>query len=577
MSTIREGLQFVHAIDGRMSINNLHNKQYALVTNAADESFFPFPVNGNPAGSTQLVWNGIPPTTGTYVNRRAYANLQMTLTFTGTATGGVPTLINAQGYQASAGVSPGTGNLDALRCDPLNQLFTNLTLQINNGIITQPLGLYSRYFQRYRRSSDDQQLDLSMSPMAPDISIQYADVFGTIGNPLGSYGNNIYDQRGAFSGVVITSNTPTSATATVNVTAPIMLSPMAFDHDDEPVALIGCKNFILTATLGGRGSSNQIGNSLWSHMNGSSTLSSITMQVNQATLFMSFLSPPQGQPLPEQVYYSFVLPTYWQQQGPAAPASTLPLPNPITIQPATQVVELSSIPHALLVAVDPADYLFDFTQTDVCKFWIQSISITLGNRTSILNSASIYDIYQKAVKNGCNVSWNQATRFQGLVLLLRFGQDIILPEGMTPGMNTKITLQISRIQVQPLATVPYAQVSVNMLVLEEGVLYIDRTNVTPTVGVANQSDYKMVQSEPPIAYNPPKNILGGAFGEDVLNFFKRLVPAIARPLYEGTKQFIPSQLHPAVDAGLKAFGKGVKKGRKSGGTYVGGRQMLALT
>ena len=147
-------------------------------------------------------------------------------------------------------------------------------------------------------------------------------------------------------------------------------------------------------------------------------------------------------------------------------------------------------------------------------------------------------------------------------------------------MNTKITLQISRVTVQPLALVSYAQVSVNMLVLEEGVLFIDRTNVTPTVGVANATDYKMVQSEYPIAYNPPKNILGGTFGEDVLTFFKKLVPAIARPLYEGTKQFIPSQFQPAADAGLKAFGLGVQRGQKKGrrgGAYIGGRQMLALT
>jgi hypothetical protein len=104
------------------------------------------------------------------------------------------------------------------------------------------------------------------------------------------------------------------------------------------------------------------------------------------------------------------------------------------------------------------------------------------------------------------------------------------------------------------------------------------------VGVANQSDYKLVQANPPIAYNPPKNILGGAFGEDVLNFFKRLVPAIARPLYEGSKHLVPSQIQPAVDAGLKAFGLGVQRGKKGkkggvyvGGAYVGGRQMLALT
>lgn len=581
----RDGLNFVSSVDPRIDINNLHNKQYALLKSGNRQNFWQFPLQGTPGNATQLNWNATVPDESTYVNRRCYVNLTGTITFTGISAGAGQTLLQCRGYNAAPGVSSGTLNTDALRCLPLSQAFQQFNVTLNNNGIQQNVGLYSRIFQRFQRTYQDQNIDLSQSPAAPDMSLEYSDLFGTYLDPLNPYGANTYDQRGAFTGVTVTSNTSTgiadTATVTFNITEPFWISPFAWAKDDEPVSLQQIKNFNVSAQLGGRGNSaiSGVAGSFWSHSSalGSGTISAANVSISSGTLFLNYISPAESQRLPPQLYYSWVNPTFYQQTCPAVLSGASTRQN-------SQTIQLDSVPARMYVWMDKSDFLQDMTQTDCNGFRLDNVAIRWDTVSSILNDATPQDLYQMSAKNGCNLTWNQwngcripdpavsgATIPTGIgsILCINFGLDIPLPPGQSPGVSGKHTMQIT-VTATNLSLQTVSSASVNVLICEEGVMNIDRGLIQFSGGIATANDVKEVESMVPISHMPSKNVLGGAFFDDVKRFFG----TVARPVFNASRQFLPSVVGDIGDAVLKAHGKGL--GKHKGGAMLSQAQLKML-
>lgn len=582
---MEQGLQFVSSIDSKMDINNLHNKTYAVLRSTPRANFWQFPSVGVLGSVSMINWNATVPDVETYLNRRCYVQVGFDITFTGVSAGAGLTLLQCAGYAAAAGITAGntSATTDSLRCLPLSQLFQTFTVTINNNAITQPIGLYSRIFQRFQRTYEDQNLDLSMSPAAPDQSFQYSDLFGSYLNPQGIYGDNTYDQRGAFSGVQIIRNDSTgvadTAIARVYLVEPFWISPFAFDRHDEPVSLIGIRNFNVSAICGGRGSGPLAGQagSLWSHNNNipglSGTITNATVNFTSANLFLNFISPPEGYPLPQQIYYSWVNPSYYQQSTPNVAPGAQTAQN-------SQTIQLDTVPARMYVWMDKSDALTDMTQTDTYPFTINSISIRWDTVSNILADMTPQDIYQMSVRNGCNITWNQWSGVQtfpsfanapvasgvGAIACINFGTDLPLPFGQCPGLAGRHTMQV-RLTATNISTQAVVNASVNVLVVEEGVMYINNQSIQFSSGVVSSSDFKMTQSMRPISHMPSKNILGGAFWDDVLNFVKRAGPAVFRAV----KSYLPPPAQAAGEAVLQAYGKGVV-----GGAMIQQRQLGML-
>lgn len=586
MSSIEQGLRYVASIDSKMDINNLHNKTYAVLRSTPRANFWQFPSVGVLGNISQINWNATVPDVETYLNRRCYVQLGFNITFTGVSAGAGITLLQCAGYQAAAGVSAGntSATTDSLRCLPLSQLFQTFTVTINNNAITQPIGLYSRIFQRFQRCRDDQNLDLSMSPAAPDQSFQYSDLFGSNLNPQGIYGDNNYDQRGAFSGVTVLRNDSTgvadTAIVSVYLVEPFWISPFAFDRNDEPVSLIGIRNFNVSAICGGRGSGALAGQagSVWSHSNGipglSGTITNATVNFTSANLFLNFITPPEGYSLPRQVYYSWVNPTFYQQ-------STVTVAPGAQTSQNSQTIQLDTVPSRMYAWMDKPDASMDMTQTDTVPFNMNSISIRWDTVANILADMTPQDIYQMSVGSGFTSTWNQAygtiafpaysgavatPTGTGMIACINFGTNLPLPAGQCPGLAGRHTLQV-RLTCTNISTQSVANAVVNILIVEEGVMYINNQTVQFSSGVVSQEDVKMTQGMIPISHMPSKNILGGAFWDDVLNFVKRAGPSVFRAL----KSYLPAPAQAAGEAVLSAYGKGV-----SGGAMIQQRQLGML-
>lgn len=582
----RSGINYVASIDPRLDINNIKNKSYACLRSSSNQNWWVFPSTGTLGSVSSINHSVTVPSTNTYIDRCPLYHLTGTITVTGVSAGaGIP-LLQMRGVRTSPGVNPGTTNLDCLRCDALNNLFNNFSVSLNGNTNATPLNLYNRLLQRFERDYADEQ-DLSYSPMYPDYSFEYEDLFGTYLNPQGAYGDNQLDPRNAFTGLLLTSNTSTgvadTATLQFDITSPFELSPFALGRGKfEPVCLKGITNFVVNAVIGGRGSQPLSGafGSMWSHNNNnaaSGTLTSGIVGFSSAEVLMHYMSPPMGQELPDKVDYSFILPTIYQQQVPGVLAGA-------TAQQNSQTLQLDTVPPKFYVWVDKSDFLMDATQTDTTPFRINSISIRWDTVSSLLNDMTPQDLWSMSRRNGCNVTWNQWNGVvapqtgnvtgTGSYLCIRPGIDFVLPDGQCPGLEGKHTMQVT-VNYTNISSSNVASVSVNVLVCDEGVMSISGTQVQFNTRMVTYDDIASTIGQVPISHMSSKGVIGAGFWGDLTNFLGK----IARPVFEAVKPFIPPQYGAVAalgDAALKATGRGMP-GRRRGGAMLTGPEMAMLT
>lgn len=581
----REGLEFVKSIDGRLDINNLKNRTFACLESATAQNYIVYPSTGVLGNVSQINFNCPVTDLNTYIDRVPLINIRGTITVTGVSAGaGIPLLQMPGVNTGGSGADPGNIALDGLRCSPLSQLFTTFGVTLNGSQNSTNLGLYSRVIQRFERNDWDIQ-SLSMSPTMPDYSLEYQDLVGTSLNPLAPYGTNTsVDPRGAFSGLTLLTNTSTgvadSATLEFDLTEPFWISPFSeIRGKGEPVCLKGITNFLVSLTTGGRGNSPIAGafGSMFSHNNdnpNSGTLTSGTVSFSAANILMHFMEAPLGQQLPDLVNYSWVRPSLYQQSCPGVLNGGVMSQN-------SQTLQLDTIPQKILFWVDEADYLFDCTRTDTTPFRIDNISVRWDTSSNMLADCQPQDIWQLARASGFNGSWNQWNGCISQVTgrrtgtgswgCIRPGIDFPLMKGQCPGQNGKHTFQI-RINATNISSRNLAAVNVNVLVIEEGVMTINGTQVSYSSAIVEASDVKSVEDMVPVTHVPSKSILGGSFWSDVKNF----LGSVARPLHNVAKKFLPGAVTDIADIALTAAGKGMGPGRYRGGAMLTGPQLLQL-
>ena len=78
---MKDDLEFVSVIDGRVDINNLRNKQYGIYRGGSQNTYKQF--ISNTFDDSQISWVATPPNQNTYVSRRMMIRMQFQLNFTG--------------------------------------------------------------------------------------------------------------------------------------------------------------------------------------------------------------------------------------------------------------------------------------------------------------------------------------------------------------------------------------------------------------------------------------------------------------------------------------------------------------
>lgn len=531
-------------IDPRLEINE--NRHYVAVKGSLVNSWQQFPATNINNSSFQISCN--PPSRDIAISRLVYKRVQFIVTVTGTNTsGGV--LLN-DGY-----VAP--------RAMPLTCVTQSESITLNNDTITQaPVQQYWRALLRYRNDFENRFGQFSLAPSMLDQFQSYAEGAGTVRNPLAKYGDNSFEQtRGGFSGFTIDPQVPGNTTATVRLTTvePILVSPFVFGEGSNFYsAFAGIQNMSYTATVGnlqrvlslvqGQGAPA-----------GTIVLNTPSVSVESASLYFNYLTPDPTMPIPRNIetsYFSVVsYPT--RTTAPIAPGGRVSI--------TMNSIQVTSIPKRIYVFAKKDDSLETaFTSDTYLSLTTDANPLTLTwNNNQFLSQATAPDLYNIAVKNGCNSSYSQWTKNVGSVIALDAGLDWGLYSNEAPGVigNYQLGLTCQFENTSNEIVVP----TLYVVVVYEGVFNIIDGNCSHMIGVLSPQDIMSATAEPSGSYKQSQDIYGGSW-KSVTDFFKKgLGYAKQHKLISKGLSLIP---HPYAQIGSKAaasLGYGMSGGDLSGG------------
>lgn len=474
-----------------------------------------------------------PPSGNVFVDRKMYFLLPVRLTFTG--------------------VGAGTGNLlnpgqDAPRAFPISSNLETLQAAVNGQSFSIFISDMIQALSHYNTDIKLHNRDYSMTPTYYDQTQAYADLaVGNVRNPLGGYQNGIDHtpmQRGGFPFTIV-SNTPTSAVVDVVFCEPLFLSPFYF----------GCGNasgFYNVTTMDFNFTFLSNSNRWWSHNNQtlSNPISNITAQFsnfntpafsyaeNQPILLFKYITPDETQVLSPNMPITY--PYFDVQRYPLDFPSSVPGGGVLSSFGLinSNNLQLNSIPRMMYVFARTRNQdLYapgtGCTLTDT-YLALQNINITFANYTGLLSSASQYQLYQVAAKNGCGMNWTQWSGQSqnnpaswttpiaqygtiGSVFAVEFATDLGLPSDMCPGLQGQFQLQINAQFINtgnnPINATLY------IIIVSEGSFTIPGLNsATRQLGVITKNDILNAKEKPGVSYDQVRESLYGGEG----NFFSNL-------------------------------------------------------
>jgi hypothetical protein len=556
-------LKVQRVIDPRTNANAPNDRIYNVFEGAADISYQHLSQDGG-VSNTSLTFTLNPPSPQVFVNRRVMVEMFNDQTFTGTSAGaGIP-LLQCAGLAAAPGINPGLQYYDSPRAYPIAKACQTVQFSLGNDRLSQNLGAYWSGLNRYNVDHDTQDLWHGMTPTMLDQSQSYADLNGFARDPLRGYGDNPYlCPRGGFVGSTVIRNDSTGTAADVAIVRSryvemLDLSPFLFEKERQDVGLIGVQNQSMTLVLGGKGNSTLSGlaASFWSHSPLGSVLTSSTVQITAANVYVSYLTPDQVMEIPRSMNYNYHEITYL----PTSLNTLIAAGAPTTIT--QNNIQLNSIPSRILFWVAPQDATYNVSSTDTA-YAITNIQVSFDNRDSLLANASQLDLYQICVKNKCNLSWRQFTRDVGSYIALDFGEDIPLRSGVqAPGLRGtfNLRLDVSCTNISGVASMP----TLNLITITEGVLSITDQKVVRNIGVLTKQDVLSSRSQQGITYRSSGSAYGGAWYDDAWTWIKKL----GRPAINIAKSVIPTAYPQAapflegIDRAAASVGIGLAGGKK---------------
>lgn len=392
----------------------------------------PYTTYGIPLGTADQTWrtnvaasntltnisfqNFIPQDKKVIIDARILIRHRMRLTFGGTST--VGKLLNY-------------GVTDAMRAWPFaSAVGTNsVSLTINGQGFNEAMDVFQQLTQLgdYRFARNEGML--STFPSKPDILQNYSDwqTYGAGLNVLGNSGTDTYDEsRGAFAGVTIVSNTPTSAVVDCDWYEPILVAPLKQYQQSQGLQSINSMSINITVQNFAR---------IWSHdQTLGNNVTSITPSFNSPPTLYTRLLTPFDQAPAHGLKYPFahiVQRQYTTDSGSCAPLATRTM--------STANLNLSFVPREIVffvrktqTAFFPSDYTAAF-QSDCAVARIISFNVQWGSTEQQFTSASEIDHYRRATANSYPCTWSQWQTTKGSIIKLVMGKDVRLDPGQYVG------------------------------------------------------------------------------------------------------------------------------------------------
>lgn len=488
-STTVRGIKAYILQDPTTSVNS--EPSYAIFKGSLENSYQPFPSTS--FSDSSWTFSIITPGPNMVVDRRIYIGYPVELTFTGN-TGDITKPLLYPGF------------CDAFTAYPFHSVCTNIQATINNNTISSPAADLFPWLMKYSTFNDDEYGIFSQFPAFQDQSQRYEELLGSLLNPLGGYPGAAIpwqQKRGEFPLTIIT-NTSTSAVVRAYIVEPIIMSPFLFKQEREP-GFYGVStmtfNFNLDANL----------SKIWSHAihptvnNAFSNVvvkfkditASNTFYNTAPTLFLRYSTPNNTVTL-ETPHYS---PWYTIDRFPNDASGGL-IGRAETIITSNNI-QLNSLPKRIYIMARRRNADLTYSTTRTCAF-LKNINVSFNNRTGLLASASPFDLYQMARRNGFNGSWLQwqgvggvidatsgnptGISSYGSILAVDFGDDIGLPVDQSPGMSGTFQLLIRATIQNPAYNNEAVNYSLYIIVVNEGLFYTQNNQAYTSTGNINPGE-----------------------------------------------------------------------------------------
>jgi hypothetical protein len=541
-------LKPVEVIDPLLNFSSPQN--YGILNGGSEVSYNVFPAQNPNANNITITCN--PPDEKVVIDPRMYIKTVYNLTFTGTVT---------SGNLLQVGVT------DAPRAYPLAQTTSTLEAKLNGTSITTNLNEYFSSLIRYSNYVHDQDHDLSSTPAMLDQFQNYSDGDASNRNPLSTYNNNTAQApRGSFSGLNILTNTSTGATATLTVYEPIFLAPFYYKTNYHGIS--GIRTMQLTWTFGPL-------SRIWSHFAGNpsnNVISNIAVSISTFEAHIRYITPKILEQVPRNIILPYeevqILPNNVNGGTALAPNAT----KSITMN----AINLEAIPKRVVFVVRESDSELNYNTSDTFAR-IDQVSINWANNQGKLSSANSQDLYQIAVRNGLNMSWDQWNKYCGSVLALDIGKDIGLGSLDAPGLlsNPQLSATINITNINQSRSIIFTLFA---FIIYEGTISIMNGMVQKQIAVINTSDIvKAQQSSEKLIARHPHNYYGGKmYGNSLIGNIKDALGTVWKVLSKDAPGFedrikVAKKL-PVVGDILELAGMGMKKKskKKGKGMVVGG-------
>jgi hypothetical protein len=354
--------------------------------------------------------------------------------------------------------------------------------------------------------------------------------YGSSKNPLALYGETSTsdDGRGGFAGLTILTNTPTSATATLTVCEPLIVSPLIFGKE-EASGIYGIDSIQIQLDF------NNLSR-IWSHDNISTnhnTISSlvVTPVANSFKALLNFIQPDITMPLPVSQTWPYFEVVRYPTNGPTlAPGQSSEI--------VTNAIQLKTIPRKIYVFARQQNNDLTFNESDTFAS-ITNLNVTFNTRNGIFASATQQDLYEMAVRNGLEMSWNQFSLYCGSIVCIECGMDLPLSEIEAPGLvgNYQFTVNFNILNTHNTETITYTAF---ILVINEGSFSVINGSAIKQIGVVTSEDALNAYNLPEASYMASEGVYGGDFFGSLKRFFT--------PIYEFGKKVFP-YVKGAIDVG----------------------------
>jgi len=489
-------------------------------------------------------------------------------------------------------------NEDAPRAYPIHSMLNTVTLTINNATITQYIGEIIHALLHLSNSDKLSEYDYSQCPTALDVTQNYADLVGSVRNPLACAGDATQGSimgRGGFANYKIIVNPVNEGEVRANLTGivdiwsveQLMFSPLEFGSlQKNSSAFYNVNtmdwqfNFLSEAATRCWSHANYPNNddahSRWisssvvfdnfSRVAGANDTDFSFPNASKPYLFINYITPD---PVISKMYLQkpisypyfpiarYVTPIAAKNYG-AAPEQIV-----------SNNIQLSNIPKKLVIYFRSANNPYYTTPTSTDSFFgINYLSIQFQNYSGLLAESNQAQLWELARKNHCNIDWSSwsgngqypvapfpqgnfplnQNKYGGLgsLVVLEMGTDIQLDPEYAPGSIGQFSLQITAniFNIDPSNSHNGQELSMYILCINDGVFTIPSGGVAfselsllttkDVVEATMQTDNDKLY----LNYNDLQEVSGGNFYTGIKDFGK----SIGRKLGQANKYLKDSRL-----------------------------------